>query len=246
MSSPLIIFDSGIGGFSILKELMGNGPPEIIYIADQAFFPYGDKTNAAVTERVSKTFNWSQQFSPSAYLLACNTATTASIAKLRELADIPIIGVEPVIKPLKQFARSALIATPLTASSPSTKKLMKDWQGGHVDIVGVPDLATAIEDMNDAKSKSIIDNLANKLPNIDAIGLSCTHYSLISSLLKEAFPDRTIIDPSLAVADRVRSLIPELSENPNISFYTTGKVVRLEEQIKRYLGFDTHALKAQI
>lgn len=245
MTLPLIIFDSGIGGFSILREFLTDGPSEIIYIADQGFFPYGNKNSRDITDRVIKVFDWARPFNPSLFLLACNTATSSSIDDLREVADIPIVGVEPVIKPLSYHSRSALLATPLTAGSDSIKRLLRKWGGRGIDIVPVEELASSIENMDDDVIDSILDEISNKIGLVDAIGLSCTHFSLVREKFEHKFQTSKVIDPSRVVASRVRSLIPH-GFSPEISFYTTGEVIILDKQIDTYLNIEFDSKKIDI
>jgi glutamate racemase len=137
-------------------------------------------------------------------VLACNTATTNIISQLRSLLSCPVIGVEPVIKPLSSYDYSLALMTDSSAKSDSTAKLLSLY-GTHVRVHTPHGLAAAIEYNDyDQVKKSIheIKELVQKY-NIKAVGLSCTHYPLILKMLEESMPDVIFIDPSDAVVREV-------------------------------------------
>jgi glutamate racemase len=208
-TQPIIVFDSGIGGMSIYRPLKKALPNEnLVYIADSANFPYGDKSQAWLTERFTQLGQDFKLLNPKLLVLACNTATTGIIADLRASLNCPIVGVEPVIKPLAAYARALALMTHATATSEVTKKLLKDF-GPHVEIYTPTGLATAIEfnDFEQVKNNiHAIKEIVQK-NNIQAIGLSCTHYPLIMHELRAAMPEVIFIDPSDAVvAQAIRVL----------------------------------------
>ncbi len=202
---PIIVFDSGIGGMSIYRPLKQALPDEnIIYLADPAGFPYGDKSDAWLSDRFSVLVKQFEQLSPKLVVLACNTATTNIIDYLRSRLNCPVVGVEPVIKPLSKYSSALALMTSSTATSLTTAKLLKDY-GDHVQIFTPKGLAVAIEyhDLDQVKKNihEIKEIVRNK--NIQAIGLSCTHYPLILGMLQKAMPGVVFIDPSEAVVNEV-------------------------------------------
>ncbi|MFH1244807.1 MAG: aspartate/glutamate racemase family protein [bacterium] len=206
---PIIVFDSGIGGLSIYRPLRHSLPAaNVIYIADQQYFPYGDKTEVWIKARF---VTLSMQFTalhPLLVVIACNTATLNAVTYLRSILSCPVVGVEPVIKPLSGYQRALALMTTVSATSVSTAKLLKQY-GPHVRVFTPQGLASAIEYNDyDQVKKSIheIKELVRKY-QIEAIGLSCTHYALIINEFKRQIPGVVFIDPSPAVVKEVHRVL---------------------------------------
>lgn len=202
---PIIVFDSGIGGLSIYKPLRLALPHEnIIYIADSQNFPYGDKTPAWLSARFVELSTQFAALHPQLVVLACNSATTNIIESVRARLSCPVVGVEPVIKPLARYSSALALMTSVSASSPTTTRLLKEY-GEHVQVYTPKGLAVAIE-YNDyvqvKKSLHEIKKIVQK-NHIQAIGLSCTHYPLILSEFKAAMPGVEFIDPAEAVVKQI-------------------------------------------
>ncbi len=208
-NQPIIVFDSGIGGFSIYRPLRASLPKaNILYLADTANFPYGDKSPTWLSARFLELSSQLNSLDPSLVVLACNTATTNIIAELRAHLTSPVVGVEPVIKPLAKYSSALALMTESSATSSSTARLMQAY-GEHVRIYTPPGLAEAIEYNDyDQVKRNIhgIKEIAQKY-QVKAIGLSCTHYSLILPLLNQAMPEIEFIDPSLAVVKEVKRVV---------------------------------------
>lgn len=203
--SPIIVFDSGIGGMSIYRPLKIALPDEnIIYITDAANFPYGDKSVEWLKTRFTELGQQFKSLSPKLVVLACNTATTGIIDDLRSVLDCPVVGVEPVIKPLSQYQRSLVLMTATTAGSASTAKLLREY-GPHVQVFSPKGLAVAIEFNDFEQVKKNLHEIKEivQRESIEAIGLSCTHYPLILAEFKSAMPGVLFIDPSEAVVKEV-------------------------------------------
>lgn len=203
--NPIIVFDSGIGGFSIYKPLLKALPNEnIIYLADSANFPYGDKSAEWLSSRFVELGKQFIDLDPKLVVLACNSATTNIIAELRIQLDCPVVGVEPVIKPLSQFKKSLALMTEVSASSMSTKNLLSKY-GEHVRVFTPHGLAAAIEYNDYDQVKRNIHEIKKIVQeeDIEAIGLSCTHYPLILTELEKAIPNVKFIDPGEAVVREV-------------------------------------------
>ena len=202
---PIIVFDSGIGGQSIYRPLKQALPREnIIYISDPVHFPYGDKSAEWLSARFVELAKDFAALDPKLLVLACNTATTNIIAQLRRDLRCPVVGVEPVIKPLASYGSALALMTAASASSSATAELRAKY-GAHVQLFTPKGLAQAIEYNDyDQVKKNIheIKNIVQK-QQIQAIGLSCTHYPLILGALKAAMPEVIFIDPSDAVVKEV-------------------------------------------
>lgn len=202
---PVIVFDSGIGGLSIYRPLQVALPGEIIvYMADSANFPYGDKSKDWLINRFTQLAEDFKALNPKLVVIACNTATTNVIQELRKSLSCPIVGVEPVIKPLSHFSSALALMTRSAADSDSTAKLLQQY-GPHVQVFAPKGLASAIEFNDYEQVKKNIHEIKEivQLKNIQAVGLSCTHYPLILEELKKEIPGVEFIDPSEAVVKEV-------------------------------------------
>lgn len=202
---PIIVFDSGIGGQSIYRPLKVALPEEnIIYISDPLHFPYGDKSSSWLSLRFQELAKQFAALSPELLVLACNSATTNIISELRSTLSCPVVGVEPVIKPLACYKSSLALMTAASASAPATIKLMEKY-GEHVKIYTPHGMAVAIEYNDYEQVKRNIHEIKNivQKEKIEAIGLSCTHYPLVIDLLKTALPETIFIDPAPAVVKEV-------------------------------------------
>jgi len=237
MEKPLIIFDSGIGGLSILRHLL-DLPIPITYFADQHNFPYGDKSSAWVETRLLELSHQFQAENPAAVVVACNTGTTTAISKMRNILSSPVIGVEPVIKPISAYHNPVIWGTSVTLSSPRALELRRLY-GDHIRFYTPHALASAIENQEAELVIKILRQAKTDLGNPDAIGLSCTHYPLISDQIKAIFPDSTILDPSLAVTAHVQKTLnlkpKDDNLKPRVQFVSTGNLLKLKSIAKKYI-----------
>lgn len=248
----IVVFDSGIGGFSILQEIIKQHlPVSIDYLADQAYFPYGNKSSTWLNQRLTEIANAYQARRYEAFVLACNTGTVEGINAMRNLLPYPVVGVEPVIKPLSSYDHALILATPSAASSARTQELHQLY-GPHLQVHGCQGLASAIENNDLDQMKKTLHEISTIIlrENIQALGLSCTHYPLIEHELQQQFPHLHIYNPAPAVVLHLKELLRVESgvnlTNIPISFQTTGEVIRFKQQIKQYLGMDYPAQKVAI
>lgn len=250
----VVIFDSGIGGFSILQELLKlSYPLELVYLADQANFPYGDKSSPWLQQRLAQIASYAASLKPDFFILACNTATVSGVDLVRGVLAVPVIGVEPTVKPLSGLGKSLVLTTPATAKSPRLAKLLAA-HGADCQVFSPSGLAAAIESDQEGTINSIIKLLADKIRHeqIQAVGLSCTHYPLIKTQLAQAVGKGVkLVDPSSAVVKRLLHLLPP--HNPagkasvsSLTFITTGRSVRLDQQVKKHLAMKTSAKQIDI
>jgi len=238
MNRPVIIFDSGVGGFSILRAVQAThlGYP-LAYLADQRFFPYGDRSPAWLGKRLNTIVGWVSSFAPAALVLACNTATVHTIAAIRRLVPFPVVGVEPVTKPLAGVVHPLLLITQSTLAHLSKV---------NIPSVNPPGLAEAIENMDNEAVLEILRDLKPLLNqySVETLGLSCTHYPLASSLIHQLYPHLSLCDPSFAVAKRLSSLLPSPSSpSSDLAFFTTGNPQTLATQVQYYLALSTNPQK---
>lgn len=200
-SQPIIVFDSGIGGLSIYRPLKLALPQEnIVYMSDPAGFPYGDKDQLWLSNRFKELSIQFKALNPKLVVLACNSATTNIVEELRGYLTCPVVGVEPVIKPLSAYYSSLALMTESSAMSESVQKLLSQY-GTHVKVFSPKGLAVAIEYNDYDQVKNSIHEIKQFVleHKIEAIGLSCTHYPLILNEFRKTMPQVVFIDPSDAV-----------------------------------------------
>lgn len=241
---PIGIFDSGIGGTSIFKEIHQLLPHEdIIYLADSKNAPYGNKSSLDILKLSIKNTELLISKGVKLVVVACNTATTNAISYLREHYTIPFIGIEPAIKPAalqSQTNTIGVLATKGTLSSALFHKTMTTY-ANHMTIIErigegiVPLIEDGKTDSEEMKTLLSVYLKPMLEANIDCLVLGCTHYPYLIPILKELLPKHiTIIDSGLAVAKQTKSVLEQhLLVNrhkiePNIQFYTNTKPDVLE------------------
>ncbi len=211
---PIGIFDSGIGGLTVLRHIRDQLPSEdLIFVADRGHLPYGDKTNAFIRSRAIAICEFLLAKKVKAIVVACNTATAAAIHALRERYDLPIVGMEPGVKPAIQLSKSGnigILATEGTLGSGKFKILLeRHANGSDLFIKPCHGWVEHIEagDQQDWLTLSIIkETLAPLLAKgIDTLVLGCTHYPfLIESIRKAVGDEIRIVDTGMAVASHLR------------------------------------------
>ncbi len=222
-SSPLIlVFDSGLGGLSVQKEIRKVRPDaDFLYCADTAAFPYGALSEDALVSRVMAVLGrLIQQHQPDCVVIACNTASTLVLPHLRAAYAIPFVGTVPAIKPACSQSQTKLIsvlATPGTVKRDYTHRLIADHANAcQVTLVGAPRLAMQAETIlrgGDVSDETLLAEIAPCFvtqgeQRTDSVVLGCTHYPLIRHRLEPLAPwPVTWIDPAPAIARRVVDLI---------------------------------------
>ena len=226
------LFDSGIGGLSILKDIIALLPQvNYFYLADQAFAPYGKLTTAQVIARSEVCAQWLiEKAAVDILVVACNTATAESIGRLRELyPKFPIVGVEPYVNVINKEqhlfsdrGRVAVLTTPLLAKSARFLSLLqsKDPQG-KIRVVACPSLAKIVEEvfvagMTEILKKQIVIEMQSLqlIGQLDYAILGCTHYPLIAKTMEEILQAQCL-GPGQAVANRVKNLLASINEERN-------------------------------
>ena len=226
MGLHILVFDSGMGGTTILEEISKKLPTATFsYAMDNAAFPYGSKSNETLINRCDRLFEkLIEQARPDLVVLACNTASTLFLDRLRERFSVPFIGVVPAIKPAAEQSKTrtiGLLATQATISRAYVDKLMKDF-GGDCKLVcmGSEKLVLLAENkmMGLASGASQYTDIVNDLrtspefAKIDTIVLGCTHFPAISKELDDVWPyPVTWIDSGEAIGRRARDLANQMS-----------------------------------
>ncbi len=210
------IFDSGLGGLSILNELKKVLPNEdYLFYEDSINNPYGEKTEEELFEITSKIVDYLIENKCKIIVIACNTATTSCIKKLREkYQNMIFIGTVPAIKMAydANSKNTLLLATSYTIKSERVKELLNDYTGinQNIYVESGKNLANLIEEGDINKIKTLLSEIL--LPykdNIDSIVLGCTHYPLVKDLIKEIIPNIEILDGSFGVAKETKHQLIE-------------------------------------
>lgn len=191
------VFDSGIGGLSVLHQAMQMLPQEnFIYYADIDHVPYGTKTKEEIIKYSSEAVEFLVQKGVKAVVIACNTATSAAIQELREKYTLPIIGMEPAVKKAIDFhpkKRVLVIATPMTIQGEKLHNLIEKVDTEHlVDAVALPKLVTFAEEEN-FEEEEVTEYLREalkhfNLENYSSVVLGCTHFNYFKDSLKKMLP----------------------------------------------------------
>jgi glutamate racemase len=244
MARPILVFDSGIGGLTVLRELRVLMPERsFIYIADDAGFPYGNWAEVALKERLISLFHGLlEEHQPEISVIACNTAFTLAGADLR--AAFPghtFVGTVPAIKPAAERTRSGLVsvlATPGTVKRAYTRDLIQSFASQcHVRLVGSENLARIAE--NYIRGETIADaEITAEISQCfyekdgrqtDIVVLACTHYPFVANVFRRLAPwPVDWIDPAEAIARQARRVVPALAQfdaEPHVdrALFTSGK-----------------------
>ena len=211
--NPVGVFDSGIGGISTLRELVRELPRErFIYYGDIANAPYGTKSTEEVTACVQKVVDHLLEKQIKALVIACNTATGAAAATLRRELTIPVIGMEPALKPAseKREGGSILVmATPLTLQMEKFNLLMSKYGEGAVRVP-CPGLMELVEADDGKGALEYLKKLFGQyeLDRVDAVVLGCTHYVFLKDMIRGLLPEHIVItDGNAGTARQLRRVL---------------------------------------
>jgi len=234
-----VVFDSGLGGLSIVRAIRARGlGGRLVYIADHAGFPYGERDEADVMGRVERIAAAAiAAYDPVAFVVACNTASTLVLPTLRARWDIPFVGVAPAIKPTvaaTASGRVSVLATPGTVARDYTHDLITEFAGdAQVTLAGAPHLAALCEahvmgglvDLEAVRAEIAPAFVDEGGARTDVVALACTHFPLALDLLEAAAPwPVTWIDPAPAIARRLADVAPVLTGSAVVEgvFCSTG------------------------
>jgi glutamate racemase len=248
-SSPVGIFDSGVGGLAVLVEVRRLLPGEdIIYYADAAHFPYGARSPEEIRARSEAVTRELLARDAKTIVVACNTATSAAIAHLRATFDVPFVGMEPALKPAAERTMAGRVALLVTAPTARGEKLaaLIDRYGAevHVETIPAPGLAERVEagGVEDAETAEMIDGYLERVraSGADVLALGCTHYAFLRDVIeRRAGEGIAVIEPSEAVARQVvRVLESQHLRNPrsdggDVLYLTSGDERAFAEQRRR-------------
>jgi glutamate racemase len=255
--APVGIFDSGLGGLSVLRAVRAQLPGEaLIYVADSRYAPYGERDDDFIADRTLAIGEWLVKEGAKALVVACNTATAQSIALVRETLSIPLIGVEPGIKPaaLQSKTRVAgVLATQVTLRSARFQALLERYaadcrflcQPGH-------GLVQAVErcDVDSAELRALLRSYLQPMldAGADTLVLGCTHYPFFDAAIRDLVGDRLmLIDTSVAIARQLERVLdqhglraaPESAHAVLPRFYSTGDGTHQQQLAATLLQIDT-------
>ena len=252
---PIGVFDSGIGGISVLRELVKIAPNEnIIYFGDSKNAPYGNKSVEEVRELTFSTVKKLLNLGAKALVVACNTATGAAVRLLRQTyPDLPIVGIEPAIKPAVIYGEESLskqdgsskvlvMATPVTISQAKFSHLTEEYANrANIIPLPCPQLAELIE-KGDPLSKEICDYLSELLAphsDVDSVVLGCTHYPFVKDRIQALLPCARIFDGGPGTAREAIRRIKKsgLSNNQNEKGKITFMSSSPDESLELYRKF---------
>ena len=269
-NTPIGVFDSGIGGLSILKALRTELPHEsFIYIADSGNAPYGEKGDDFVIARsralTRALIDQDGDYKVKALVVACNTATAAAVKLLRaEYPNLPLVGIEPALKPAVQLSKTKRIGVMATRGTLESAKFaaLKATFADQAEFIIQPcdGLAAAIETQNTPEIIALlatytpaIGQFGTKNGEIDTLVLGCTHYPFISDLLRvHTGADVTYIDTGIPVARQTRRLLEAAgtlnttTKSPDLQLYTTGDLDSFAKLTKLWLNLPETAKISKI
>jgi len=244
MPETILVFDSGLGGNTVLREIVRLRPgAHYVYVADDAYFPYGLHSEAEIIARVVPLMGeLIKAHRPDIAVIACNTASTLVMNHLRKTYNMPFVGTVPAIKPACASSKTKLVSvlgTKGTVQREYTKKLIADFaQGCEVTLIGAENLAAVAEaamkgeDVDDNAiaaeiAPCFVDESKSKVGRTDTVVLACTHFPLLMERMKALAPwPVDWIDPAPAIARRVSDLLgAQAMAEPQAAqiFFTSGQ-----------------------
>lgn len=254
----ILVFDSGLGGLTVLREIVATRPEaHYVYVADDAFFPYGHHSEEEIIARVVPLIGeLIDRHAPDLAVIACNTASTLVMSYLRSAYKIPFVGTVPAIKPAcaqSKTQRVSVLGTKGTVQREYTRGLIRDFaQGCEVTLIGSPELASLAENAlsgNEVSDRDILAEIApcfvgageDEKARTDTIVLACTHYPLLLDRFVRLAPWPVAwIDPASAIARRVSDLLGtaggRIDQAGAEMFFTSNKTHTLNEALMPFFG----------
>ncbi|MGQ7959113.1 glutamate racemase [Pseudomonas sp. SP16.1] len=251
-NAPVGVFDSGVGGLSVLREIRQLLPHEsLLYVADSGHVPYGEKSAEYIRERSRTIAEFLLGQGAKALVLACNTATVAAVAELRErYPTLPLVGMEPAVKPAAAATRSGLVGVLATTGTLKSAKFaaLLDRFAGDVRVITqpCPGLVECVEagELDSAATRELLRGYVEPLlaEGCDTLILGCTHYPFLKPLLRELVPASvSLIDTGAAVARQLQRLLEReqlLADGPAepTRYWSSGEPERMRRVLPLLLG----------
>lgn len=256
------VFDSGVGGLSVLREIWAQLPDEdTLYFADTAHCPYGSRSLEEVRELAAAITDFLVEQGAKVIVVACNTASAAALHHLREQFAVPIVGMEPAVKPAVEHThtgRVGVIATEVTFQGELFARLLERFASG-VEVLtqACPGLVQQVEAgrLDDPETDRLLRLYLQPMvaAGIDSLALGCTHYPFLREAIRRVVgPDVEIIDPAPAVARQTarvleqNGLLRNSQEPARHLFYTTGDPAAFAALAERLLGVPAQAQRVSL
>ena len=241
------VFDSGVGGLSVLRAIRAAMPAErLVYVADTGHAPYGDQSEAHITQRTLTVGNWLAEQGVKAITIACNTATVVAAKTLREQTHLPVVAIEPAIKPAVANTQSGVVgvlATRQTVQSAAVARLVQLFGADkRVLLQACPGLMEQVEqaDLHSPQTQALLRQFIEPLlaQGADTLVLGCTHYPFLRDTIAHiAGAGVTLIDPAEAVARELKRRLAETQGLQNgqvkgeVQFFTSGDVAQVQKVV---------------
>lgn len=246
-NSPIGVFDSGVGGISVLKELVSLMPNEnFIYFGDSKNAPYGTKTLEEIKNLTVENAKFLYDKGVKAIVIACNTATSAGAKQVREILDIPVVGIEPALKPaalMKKNAKIAVMATPLTLKLEKFANLMDKFdENAEIYPIECPDIVGFVEKgiFEGNELENCIEKYFHTVKNVclDGVVLGCTHYPFVKSVIKKVVGENVkLFDGGEGTAKELlrrlkeKNLLSDRKEKGNVEFINSSGSTEIEQKL---------------
>lgn len=262
LNNPIGVFDSGVGGLSVLKAMRELMPAEnIIYFGDQGHVPYGARS----LEEIQKFSEGITQFlldkNSKLIVVACNTASAAALTYLRQrFPDVSFVGMEPAVKPAAEITKTGkvgVLATPATFQGALYASVVERFGAG-VELFQntCPGLVSQIEkgELDSNATRNILENALHPMleKNIDTVVLGCTHYPFVIPLIQQIVGDNVrVIDPAPSVAKQAKRMLESKGINNQsdidgqVQFFTSGDATSVKSLLPLLLGMSGEVLSVQ-
>lgn len=252
-TSPIGIFDSGIGGLSVLRAMREQMPEEsVVYFGDQAHIPYGPRPMEQIRDFSEAITRFLLSQNAKLIVVACNTASAAALKYLREIfQDIPFVGMEPAVKPAAEHTQTGkvgVLATPATFQGALYASVVERFANG-VELFQntCPGLVQQVEqgNLDGAETRRILEDALMPMleKNIDTVVLGCTHYPFVIPLIQQIVGENVrVIDPAPSVAKQVRRVLEakgiksQSRVRADVNLFTSGDPEDLETLLPIFLG----------
>ena len=257
---PIGIFDSGVGGLSVLRAIREQLPIEsVLYFADQIHVPYGQRSMEEICIFSEAITRFLLNLDAKLIVVACNTASAAALLFLRNtFPDISFVGMEPAVKPAAENTQTGVVgvlATPATFQGALYASVVERFAG---NVTLLQDTCTGLVqqiergDLNGSKTRTILESALNPMleRGIDTIVLGCTHYPFVIPIIQEIVGSGVrVIDPAPAIARQVTRLLDSSKNRASVpsfvsvQYFTSGDVTRFEALLPKLLGETGEAMK---
>lgn len=259
-SQSIGMFDSGVGGLTVMQQMIKALPNEqIVYFGDTARLPYGDKSRETILRYTIESAIFLMEQDIKVLVIACNTASTCAIEKLQQIFNIPIVGViSPGAERAAQVTRNKRIAVLSTRATMRSgmyeREIKKRCPDAEVTTIACPLFVPLVEEhwITHPAAKLVVREYLEPLrkQNIDTILLGCTHYPLLRHMIEEEFPEVNIVDSALTCAEKVseilagQQLLAKTGAGPQHRYYVSDDPAKFRTLGRNFLGMPLEHVEA--